>query len=132
MVPLAKDPRAIEASNIKLPLELLRGSGRTASGTNSPEVTVILQKFTQFESELARARLAGPTTTSATTTGPAAAAPDSAGVRSRTVNINLGGRSRSVGVSSQADSDVLVGVLRDLETGGRVAQHPFFLTYQQC
>ena len=111
---LAKDPRAIEASNIKLQLDLLRGSGGPASGTNSPEVTALLQKFTQLEAELAQARRAPQN--GATTAGPAAAASDSAGAPSRTVNINLGGRSRAVGVSSQADSDVLVGVLRDLES----------------
>jgi hypothetical protein len=35
---------------------------------------------------------------------------------SRTVNINLGGRTTPVNVASQTDSDVLVGVLRQLET----------------
>lgn len=108
---LAKDPRAIEASNIKLQLDLLRGQ---ASGANSPEVTALLEKLARLEAELAQARRAVPV--SATTAGPATAAPDSAGVPSRTVNINLGGRSRAIGVSSQADSDVLVGVLRDLES----------------
>lgn len=86
---LAKDPRAIEASNIKLQLDLLHGQ---ASGANSPEVTALLEKLARLEAELAQARRAAPV--SATTAGPATAAPDSAGVPSRTVNINLGGRSR--------------------------------------
>ena len=77
----AKDPRAIEASNIKLQLDQIRTSG--AYGTaNSPEVTALLQKFAQLEAELALARNKAPTTASATTAGPAAAAPDSAAARS--------------------------------------------------
>ena len=34
----------------------------------------------------------------------------------RTVNINVGGRSTPVNLASQADSDALVGVLRQLES----------------
>jgi tape measure domain-containing protein len=43
-----------------------------------------------------------------------AAAPQASG--SRTVNINLAGRNASINVASQADSDALVGLLRQLES----------------
>jgi hypothetical protein len=38
---------------------------------------------------------------------------------SRTVNINIGGRTSAVNVASQADSDNLVGLLRQLETAAQ-------------
>jgi hypothetical protein len=45
---------------------------------------------------------------------------DSAG-SSRTVTINIGGRTTSIGVASQSDSDALVALLRQLETASRSA-----------
>ncbi len=44
------------------------------------------------------------------------AAPQTASGTSRTVNINFGGRTAAVNVASQADSDTLVSVLRQLES----------------
>jgi accessory colonization factor AcfC len=40
---------------------------------------------------------------------------------SRTVNINIGGKNTAVNVASQADSDALVGALRQLETASTTA-----------
>ncbi|WHZ11756.1 MAG: hypothetical protein OJF60_002195 [Burkholderiaceae bacterium] len=52
-----------------------------------------------------------------------AATPGAAGgTGARTVNINIGGRNTPINVASQADSDQLVGLLRQLETAaGRAA-----------
>ncbi len=105
---LAKDPRAIEASNIKQQIDQIRASG--AFGTmNSPEITALLKRLADLEAELRGLKLAAKQPGSA---GPATA-PEGA---SRTVNINFGGRTQSIDVSSQADSNALVGVLRDLES----------------
>jgi tape measure domain-containing protein len=58
--------------------------------------------------------LAERTKASAPTVG-AAPAPAASG-STRTVNINIGGKTTAVNVASQADSDALVGLLRQLET----------------
>lgn len=107
---LAKDPRAIEASNITQQLDQIRQSG--AFGTmNSPEITALLKRLADLEAELRGLKVAATQPGSSGTATAPATAP-----QSRTVNINFGGRTQSIGVSSQADSDALVGVLRDLES----------------
>lgn len=73
----------------------------------------------QVEALAAQAR--GTTTSAPPVTAPAAQV-DATGVRNRTVTINIGGRSTAIGVSSQQDSDALVGMLRGLESGRETAQ----------
>jgi tape measure domain-containing protein len=70
----AKDPRAIEAANIKQQLDFLRGAGN--SGTNSREVTDLLSKFSALESEIRQAKveLATPKDAGRITTATPAAA----------------------------------------------------------
>lgn len=75
----------------------------------------------QIEAALAAKTNAAAATPGATPSGAPTAAQPPSQFPTRTVNVNVGGRTTAVNVASQDDSNALVSVLRQLETASKVA-----------
>lgn len=112
-IQLGGDEQSRRAATIRLQLDQIRkGAQYSQNLTNLPETDALLRELAALEASISRERSRRAAPVPQAMPVPAPSAPTQS---MRTVNISIGGRSTPVTVASQADSDALVALLRQLE-----------------